>query len=156
MRYTNETLIQYCNENKIQLTNKSTSENINRESYIEGNCITENCCNKFNKCFRQLIKTGAYCDPCMQSISKNKIKNSKVKYDIHMLINFCNENNICKLGNNINCIDSFDCISNLENSCSYDSKSAVKLCHFSQEIDKSLDIKEKFISTKKKLIFELK
>jgi hypothetical protein len=97
MRYTNETLLQYCNEHKIQLTNESTYENINRESYIEGKCITENCCNKFNKCFRQLIKTGAYCDPCMQSISKNKIKNSKVKYDIHMLINFCNENNIVLL-----------------------------------------------------------
>jgi len=97
MRYTNETLLKYCNKNKINLTNESTSENINRESYIEGNCITENCCNKFKKCFRQLVKTGAYCEPCMQSISKNKIKNSKVKYDIHMLIDFCNENNIVLL-----------------------------------------------------------
>jgi hypothetical protein len=97
MRYNNETLIQYCNENKIQLTNEYTYENINRESYIEGKCITENCCNKFNKCFRQLVKTGAYCEPCMQSISKNKIRNSKVKYDIHMLMEFCNENNIILL-----------------------------------------------------------
>lgn len=97
MRYNNETLLQHCNENKIQLTNGYTSENINRESYIEGNCITENCCNKFNKCFRQLVKTGAYCEPCMQRISKNKIKNSKVKYDIHMLMEFCNENNIILL-----------------------------------------------------------
>ena len=97
MRYNNETLIQYCNENKIQLTNEYTCESINRENYIEGNCITEKCCNKFNKCFRQLVKTGAYCEPCMQSISKNKIKNSKVKYDIHMLMEFCNENNIVLL-----------------------------------------------------------
>jgi len=97
MRYTSEKLLQYCNENKIQLVNDYTSEKINRESYIEGNCITENCCNKFNKCFRQLIKTAAYCESCMQSISKNKIKNSKVKYDIHMLIEFCNENNIILL-----------------------------------------------------------
>ena len=84
----------------------------------------------------------------------NQSCNSNKRCNNNTLV--CNENNICKLGNNINCIDSFDCISNLENSCSYDSKSAVKLCHFSQEIDKSLDIKEKFISTKKKLIFELK
>lgn len=97
MRYNSVTLLQYCNENKIQLTNEYKSENINRESYIEGKCITENCCNKFNKCFRQLVKTGVYCEPCMQSISKNKIKNSKVKYDIHMLIEFCNENNIILL-----------------------------------------------------------
>jgi hypothetical protein len=97
MRYNNETLLQYCNENKIQLVNDYTSENVNRESYIEGNCITENCSNIFNKCFRQLVKTGAYCELCMQSISKNKIKNSKVKYDIHMLIEFCNQNNIILL-----------------------------------------------------------
>ena len=97
MKYTNEILLQYCNENKIQLINEYTAENINRETYIEGKCIIENCINKFNKCFRQLIKTGAYCNPCMQSISKNKIRNSKVKYDIHMLIDFCNTNNIILL-----------------------------------------------------------
>jgi hypothetical protein len=33
----------------------------------------------------------------MQRISKNKIRNSKVKYDIHMLMEFCNENNIILL-----------------------------------------------------------
>lgn len=97
MKYTSQTLSQYCNENKIQLVNDYTFENINRESYIEGNCITENCISKFNKCFRQLVKTGAYCEPCMQSISKNKIRNSKVKYDIHMLMEYCNENNIVLL-----------------------------------------------------------
>lgn len=42
MRYTSETLIQYCSENKIELVNEYSSENINRESYIEGKCITEN------------------------------------------------------------------------------------------------------------------
>jgi hypothetical protein len=97
MKYTSQTLLQYCNENKIQLTNEYNAENINREAYIEGKCIIENCINKFNKCFRQLIKTGAYCNPCMQNISKNKIRNSKVKYDIHMLIDFCNTNNIILL-----------------------------------------------------------
>ena len=75
MKYTSQTLLQYCNENKIQLTNEYRSENINRETYIEGKCIIENCINKFNKCFRQLIKTGAYCTPCILSISKNKIRN---------------------------------------------------------------------------------
>jgi len=49
MKYTSQTLSQYCNENKIQLVNDYTFENINIESYIEGNCITENCISKFNK-----------------------------------------------------------------------------------------------------------
>lgn len=97
MRYTSQTLIQHCSENKIELVNEYSYENINRESYIEGKCITENCCNKFSKCFRQLVKTGAYCETCIQTISKNKIRNGKVKYDIHMLIEYCNENNIVLL-----------------------------------------------------------
>ena len=117
MRYTSETLLQYCNENKIQLTNEYASENINRGSYIEGKCITENCCNKFNKCFRQLVKTGAYCEQCIQSISKNKIRNSKVKYDIHMLMEFCNENNIILLDDYSEKIINRD--TNIEGICLY-------------------------------------
>jgi len=118
MRYTSETLIQHCSENKIELVNEYSSENINRESYIEGKCITENCCNKFSKCFRQLVKTGAYCEPCMQSISKNKIKNSKVKYDIHMFIEFCNQNNIILLDDYSEKFINRD--TNIEGICLYD------------------------------------
>jgi len=94
MRYTNETLIEYCNENNIQLNNNYENEKINRESYIDGNCINENCCNTFNKNFRQLLKTGGYCNSCMKEISNKKIKESKVKYDNDMLVEFCDKNNI--------------------------------------------------------------
>ena len=94
MKYTNQSLIEYCNENNIQLINNYKDEKINRESYIDGKCINENCCNTFNKNFRQLLKTGAYCNSCMKELSSNKIKESKVKYDNDMLIEFCNENNI--------------------------------------------------------------
>ena len=47
MKFNNKTLIEYCNNNNITLLNKY--ENINRESYIEGNCIYDNCNNNFNK-----------------------------------------------------------------------------------------------------------
>jgi len=97
MRYTSETLLEYCNEKKIKLVEDYTNENINRESYIEGKCITANCLNKFNKCFRQLVKTGAYCEECIKIVSKNKIRNSIVKYDIHMLMEYCNQYNIVLL-----------------------------------------------------------
>ena len=40
------------------------------------------------------LKTGAYCETCMNEISNNKIRNSKVKYDIDMLIDFCNQHQI--------------------------------------------------------------
>jgi hypothetical protein len=92
MKFNKETLIEYCNTNNIILLN--TYENINRESYIEGKCIYDSCENNFNKNFRQLVKTGAYCVGCMTKIANNKIRESKVKYDINMLNTFCDEHNI--------------------------------------------------------------
>jgi hypothetical protein len=92
MKFNNETLIEYCNTNKITLL--QSYENVNRESYIEGKCLHNNCENNFNKNFRQLVKTGAYCISCMNKISNNKIRDAKVKYDVNILHNFCNENNI--------------------------------------------------------------
>jgi hypothetical protein len=47
-----------------------------------------------SKNFRQLVKTGAYCQICMNKITNYKIRNLKVKYDITLLIDFCNKNNI--------------------------------------------------------------
>lgn len=94
MKYNYETLIKYCIENSIQLKNDYKKVLINRESYIEGICITNNCCIEFNKNFRQLLKTGAYCKNCMTNIANKKIRESKVKYDINILTGFCKENNI--------------------------------------------------------------
>ena len=95
MKYNSNTLITYCNENNITLIDNNSNiinNNINRESYIELKCIE--CFKQFTKNFRQLVKTGAYCQKCMNNITTNKIRESKVKYDINMLINFCDENNI--------------------------------------------------------------
>lgn len=94
MKYNIETLICYCKENNINLLNDYTNRSISRESYIEGMCVNHNCNDKFNKNFRQLVKTGAYCQNCTSAISKNKIRDSKVKYDIHMLTQYCSDNNI--------------------------------------------------------------
>ena len=94
MKYNNQSLIEYCNNNKLILCNDYSNVKINRESYIEGLCIKETCKNKFNKNFRQLEKTGAFCESCMNEIGNNKIRDSKVKYDNIMLMNFCNDNKI--------------------------------------------------------------
>ena len=95
MKYNSDTLITYCNENKITLIDDNSNNDITRESYIEFRCI--DCFKKFTKNFRQLVKTGAYCKICMNKISTNKIRESKVKYDINMLIDFCDKNNILLL-----------------------------------------------------------
>ena len=98
MKYNNQTLLEYCSDNNIKLLSEIKDKFINRETYIEGKCITNNCYNNFHKNFhknfRQLVKTGAYCELCMKEISSNKIRTSKVKYDINILTEFCNENNI--------------------------------------------------------------
>ena len=99
MRYTIQTLLEFCNNKNIKLTSEYNQIKINRDSYIEGYCINVFCCNKFNKNFRQLVKTGAYCELCMKEISNNKIRQSKVKYDINILTDFCNKNNIVLTNN---------------------------------------------------------
>lgn len=92
MKYNNETLIEHCNLKNIILL--KTYDKLNRESYIEGKCTYTRCDNSFNKKFRQLVKTGAYCVDCMTNIAKNKIRNSNAKYDGNMLNTFCDENDI--------------------------------------------------------------
>jgi hypothetical protein len=93
MKYNNQTLTEYCIEQNITLSHDYVDIVVNRDSYIEGKCVN-NCCNLFNKHFRQLVKTGAYCENCIKDISSSKIRESKVKYDINMLTEFCNINNI--------------------------------------------------------------
>jgi len=97
MRFTTDALINYCNDNNITLIrnyDKELKTQINRNSHIEGKCIYD-CCNKiFNKNFRQLVKTGAYCDGCMKIVSSNKIRNHKVVYNKGMLEDFCDTNKI--------------------------------------------------------------
>ena len=68
MKFNNEMLISYCNEKNIKLLNDYSNHHIRRESYIEGICVNDACENQFNKNFRQLIKTGAYCQTCMTNI----------------------------------------------------------------------------------------
>jgi len=92
MKYNSTALLTYCNENNISLINDYNNIDVNRESYIEAKCIE--CFIKISKNFRQLVKTGAYCKSCMDNIASNKIKEAKVKYDINMLMDFCDKNNI--------------------------------------------------------------
>jgi hypothetical protein len=94
MKYNNHGLTEYCNDKNIQLEYDYNDKVINRETYIDGKCVNNNCYNLFHKNFRQLVKTGAYCNICIKESSGNKIRDSKVKYDINMLTNFCEKNNI--------------------------------------------------------------
>jgi hypothetical protein len=94
MKYTNETLIDYCKKNNIILLNNYENIKINRESYIDFCCINKLCNSQFNKNFRQLVKTGAYCELCMKEISNYKIKILNTKFNSIMLYEFCSNNSI--------------------------------------------------------------
>jgi hypothetical protein len=94
MRYTINTLKEYCSENNIELINTDNYISISRDNFIEGKCIHNNCNKKFYKKFRQLVETGGYCKECTKNISNNKIIISKLKYNVGMLLEFCNNNKI--------------------------------------------------------------
>ena len=92
MRYNCETLIEYCNANKIRLLNKY--DFVNREFYIDFKCTYDNCDNNCNKIFRQLVKTGAFCKTCTSKNTSIKISKSLLKIDVNVLNAFCVENSI--------------------------------------------------------------
>ena len=63
MKYNNETFKKYCEENHVILL--AEYEYINRETKIEGRCLTEGCSNTFIKSFRVMVERGgAYCKEC--------------------------------------------------------------------------------------------
>ena len=87
--YTNIFLIKYCNDNNIILLEDYTIQKINRESIINGFCLNNDICNNlFNKTFRLMVDSGAYCDICT---SNNKsIKLSDTQRENNKLILFEN------------------------------------------------------------------
>jgi len=94
MRYNKDCLENYCQENNILLITDYTKNNINRESCLEGNCKSDNCIYTFQKSFRQLVKIGPYCGDCSIKRGNEKIREQKCKYDLKMLLEFCEENKI--------------------------------------------------------------
>ena len=94
MQYNTTTLYQYCDSNNIVLIRDYKNIKIKRENYIEGKCSTINCPDIFNKTFRQVVKTGAYCEKCIKQKATIKIKLKLTKFNNKLLNEFCDEHNI--------------------------------------------------------------
>jgi hypothetical protein len=62
--YNFNNLKNYCSENNILLINNYEDIKITRDTNIEGKCVNSCCSDNFNKIFRQLKKTGAFCKKC--------------------------------------------------------------------------------------------
>ena len=88
MLYNNDTFNKYCEDNQIKLLEHYEEIKLNREHKIKGLCIVNDCNNEFNKSFRQLIKTGAYCYNCSVNNGKQKYA-LKCKYNVSFLTMFC-------------------------------------------------------------------
>ena len=111
MLYNNETFNKYCEDNEITLLENYEQIKLNRDYKIKGRCITCDCNNEFDKSFRQLIKTGAYCYNCCVNNGKQQWA-LKCKYNIEYLLHFCEESNITLTNNYANEIINRDTIIN--------------------------------------------
>lgn len=77
--YNYNILQSYINENKITLIKDYSEAKVTRDSFIEGKCLTPNCENNFNKTFRQLKKSEAFCEVCSKVKRYKKSKDTCLK-----------------------------------------------------------------------------
>lgn len=85
IRYNNELLQNLCNQNNISLTCDYSKQKLNRDTYIKGKCLTEDCLNEFKRTFRYLYNNdnNFYCEECTKNIAKVKAKNTFInKYGV--------------------------------------------------------------------------
>jgi hypothetical protein len=73
MRYNNEALELYTTKNKVRLIG-DYSGNINRGTPIVSECLTAGCENAAKRFFRQLVRTGSYCNVCTKMRTEEKKK----------------------------------------------------------------------------------
>ena len=93
-KYNLQYLSTFCNQNNIILIDEYSSKTINRDTIINGKCISQECENNFNKSFRELIKLNGYCANCSKNIGKLKIIETNLqKYGVDnpMKTNECKE-----------------------------------------------------------------
>ena len=93
-KYNLQYLITFCNQNNIILKDEYSNKTINRDTIINGKCISQACENSFNKSFREFVKLNGYCANCCKNIGKLKIiKTNLQKYglDNPMKSNECKE-----------------------------------------------------------------
>jgi hypothetical protein len=80
-KYNLQYLMTFCNQNNIILTDEYSNKTINRDTTINGKCISQECEDSFNKSFRELVKLNGYCANCCKNNGKLKIiKTNLQKY----------------------------------------------------------------------------
>jgi hypothetical protein len=74
VNYNLELLTKFCSDNHITLLKDYFGEKVNRDTRINGKCLTQYCENNFDKTFRQLYDFNGHCEKCTNNIRKEKMK----------------------------------------------------------------------------------
>jgi hypothetical protein len=81
-------IILFCKNNNIEIVNDYTNSYLTTHSYIKIKCVYENCSTIFEKRFREIEHTGAYCQVCINKVKQEKRKNTCLeKYGVESSIN---------------------------------------------------------------------
>ena len=79
VKYDNNYLQAFCDENTIKLLENYSNVIINRDTLIKGKCKIIDCIGFFCKSFRSLVKINAFCFECSKNIGKEKIKKTNME-----------------------------------------------------------------------------
>jgi hypothetical protein len=79
VKYDNNYLQTFCDENTIELLENYSNVIINRDTLIKGKCKIIDCIGFFCKSFRSLVKNNASCFECSKNIGKEKIKKTNME-----------------------------------------------------------------------------
>ena len=69
----------YCKENKIELLQDYSNIHLTKKTTINAKCQTDNCNESIEKVFREIEKTGVYCETCKNIIKIEKRKKTCLK-----------------------------------------------------------------------------
>ncbi len=79
VRYNREFLERFCQENEIKYEHIDDSVKFGRDTRVRGYCKGEKCDQMFERSIRCLITVGSYCKKCIIILTKEKIKQKKIR-----------------------------------------------------------------------------
>ena len=99
IRFNNNYLNKYCEDNKIKLLEDYSNISVNRDTVIKSKCLTENCHENVEKRFRQLQEVGCFCEKCTEKRKIQKLKitdwdSNKTRFNNNYLNMYCEDNKI--------------------------------------------------------------
>jgi len=88
LKYSYDSLLNFCSQNNITLCRDYSEGPVNRDTRIEGKCITIGCDNLFCKSFREILENNThYCRSCLKTLSNIKRKQTCVnKYGVQTVM----------------------------------------------------------------------